>query len=476
MTPMPQGSSVSRWQIIFMMVFCMAVPGRAFAHGVETGFVLLLPTGYYMAGASLSVALTFVLLAVLSGQWVNILYGHTLESRGIAAPSGVWPASLAFILLLVMLLAGVMGTRDPLLNPLPAFVWTVFWVCFTLMLGVVGPLWRVVNPWRAPVFVCVRLLGLKPHFQLPTRIGYGVACLQFYAFAWFEIVDLAPSDPSRLAVAVSLYWLFNFLGMLLVGQAEWTERAEPFSIFFRLVARLAPLDWSRTHDGLLHLRLGFPGWNLVDAPPLPASGVAFILLTLSAVSFDGLSRSFIWLSVIGINPLEYPGRSAVLVSSSIGILLMFLAMWIVYCGSVYLGCRLARQGRPDVVAGRLIYSIIPISLAFQFSHYLTSVLVELQNFARAISDPFARGLDIFGTIDLHVTASFLNVFHLVQLIFNIQTMAIVAGHGLAVVLAHAILSGVAGRRRSTTGLELPFAALMVVYTAFGLWLLSTPRI
>ena len=60
-------------------------------------------------------------------------------------------------------------------------------------------------------------------------------------FAWFELVYPAPDDPERLAFAVGGYWLFAFAGMLLFGEEAWTERAEPFSIFFRLVAGLSPL-------------------------------------------------------------------------------------------------------------------------------------------------------------------------------------------------------------------------------------------
>lgn len=459
-----------------MLCLGMLPADMAFAHGVEGGFVLLLPTGYYMLGAALSVAVTFLLLSLRPGHLPGTLYGRVLTSPAFRVPSGLWPATLGSVVLALMVLAGLFGSRDPLQNPLPAFVWTLFWVCFTLLQGLLGPLWRILNPWRAPVFLIERLTGQKPRVRLPARIGYGIAILQFYGFAWFELVDIAPSDPQRLAMAVGFYWLFNLTGMVLVGETDWRMRAEPFSIFFSLIGRLAPIDWQRSSDGKLRVRFGFPGWNLVHQAPLPASGIAFILLTLSAVSFDGLSRSFIWLSAIGINPLAYPGRSAVVLSSSLGILVIFLIMAALYTGSIWLGCRLAGEARVALVAGRLVYSIIPISLAFQFSHYLTSVLVEGQNFLRAISDPFARGVDLFGTAHLHVTASFLNVFHLVALIFNIQTLVIVVAHALAVVMAHGMLSALPDAPKRAFRLELPFAALMVAYTAFGLWLLSIPRI
>ena len=50
-----------------------------------------------------------------------------------------------------------------------------------------------------------------------------------------------------------------------------------------------------------------PGAGLLALPPLPLSGVLFVLLTLSSITFDGFANTFFWLSRVGINPLDYPG-------------------------------------------------------------------------------------------------------------------------------------------------------------------------
>ena len=52
---------------------------------------------------------------------------------------------------------------------------------------------------------------------------------------------------------------------------------------------------------------------------LGAAGLAFVTLLMAAVSFDGLAESFWWLARIGINPLEFPGRSAVMLANSLGL-------------------------------------------------------------------------------------------------------------------------------------------------------------
>ena len=37
----------------------------------------------------------------------------------------------------------------------------------------------------------------------------------------------------------------------------------------------------------------------------------FILALLGTGSFDGFNETFVWLDLIGVNPLAFPGRSAV---------------------------------------------------------------------------------------------------------------------------------------------------------------------
>ena len=56
-----------------------------------------------------------------------------------------------------------------------------------------------------------------------------------------------------------------------------------------------------------------------------------------------------------------------------------------------------------------------------------------------------------------------------------QAGAVVTGHVIALLLAHALAMRAGdGRRRAVLG-QVPLALFMVAYTVFGLWLLATPR-
>src|SRR5690606_5662102 len=107
---------------------------------------------------------------------------------------------------------------------------------------------------------------------------------------------------------VTVYWLFSFCGMILFGYEVWTERMEFLSVFMRMIAQISPFAAKPLGNGNA-IFIGWPGSKLIKARPLPLSGVAFLLLALSSVSFDGLMHTFTWNAFIGINPLEFPGRS-----------------------------------------------------------------------------------------------------------------------------------------------------------------------
>lgn len=148
-----------------------------------------------------------------------------------------------------------------------------------------------------------------------------------------------------------------------------------------------------------------------------------VLLILSAVSFDGLSNTFWWLSLAGINPLEFPGRTAVMGLNTLG---------------------------------------------------LTDLLVNGQYAALVLNDPLGRGWNLIGLRDFHVTQSLLNTAGGALAIFSIQTAATVTGHMLSVAVAHRLVIGMERGARLVP--ELPLAFLMVACTAFGPWLLSAPAI
>ncbi len=456
----------------------------AFAHGAERGLVMLLPTGFYQIGGALAVTASFLALTVVPDRWFRRAEDARIELFPTVTVPRIVTSLLAALLLLVLVVAGFAATADPLTNPLPLMVWTFWWVGFTLLQAVFGNLWAWCNPWSGPLAVLRRLtgirLGAEPLFGVAAGRGYGPAIVLFYLFAWYELVSLSPEDPAGLAMVVSVYWGFTLLMMVLFGEAAWAARGEPFSVFFRMIGMLAPvIAVPAESEGRARIALTWPGQRCLAADPMPLTGILFILLTLGAASFDGFSKTFTWLGFLGVNPLEYPGRSAVIAANSLGLLAAPLVLSLLFFTAVAGGALLAgeRSGtRILALSGHLVYSIIPISIAFHGAHYLTAALVNGQYLWVALSDPFALGWNLFGTADWHVTASFLSNIDGVTMIWIVQTLIIVSGHVVGIVLAHMIALRYFSSPMRAAVSQGGLAVVMVSYTVFGLWLLSTPAV
>ena len=251
------------------------------AHSAERGLIMLLPTGYYIVGGAIAVALSFFVLAGISRRRIESIIGFHKTLFSIPRIPVVFTSTLSFLLLSILVFIGLEGSRDPLENLLPLTIWTFWWIGFTLLQFVVGDLWKFVNPWTGPLHCLGKTSIFRHHpFTLPERIGFSPAILQFFGFAWFELVDIAPEDPSRLACMIITYWLFNFVALVLYGN-EWLQRGEPFSIFFRLVGLCAPFQRKQIiNQGIrkTQINLTWPGQGLINHPTLPFSGVLFVLL------------------------------------------------------------------------------------------------------------------------------------------------------------------------------------------------------
>ncbi len=448
-------------------------PTAAFAHASDRGHVLLLPTGHYLIGGALAVAASFVILLAVNPSLLVRLSSARFP-LGKIAEGWRLPLSLAsFVFFAVLVAAGFLGSRDPLSNPLPLVVWTLLWVGLTLLQGLFGNLWAWINPWYGPCRIASALLGRtpdKPFTQLPAWLSLWPAVLLLLAFAWFELIYPAPDDPARLAWASGLYWLFSFVMMMVFGYRDWSSRGEFLSVFFGMIARFGLLE---NEAGRLSACL--PAAKLAGAAALPLSGALLVLFALASVSFDGLSKTFFYFSLNGLNPLEFPGRTALMTTNSIGLLVACALLSSVFLVCVFLGERLAGSRQSFVLAaGTMVWSIVPIALAYHFSHYLAALLVNAQYALVALSDPFSLGWDLLGTANMPVMAAIAAGSDAAWTIWNAQAAAIVGGHVLAVLAAHLLAFRLHGSARAASLSQLPLTLLMIAYTVFGLWLLSTP--
>ena len=163
------------------------------------------------------------------------------------------------------------------------------------------------GPARPPP--CRRRLGRTGAVGL-ARLGPGPPSLGLLAFAWFEIVSLAPDDPAVLARAALAYWLVILAARRARGPGLARAAARPSPSSSASSPASPRSGASRRRPRAAD---GRPARRPDRSPcrPLDPGAAAFVALILATVSFDGLHDTFWWLARLGVNPLEFPGRSAV---------------------------------------------------------------------------------------------------------------------------------------------------------------------
>ena len=451
--------------IIFAVKIIALTPGVAAAHVAEQGFVLLLPTGAWSAAGVAVVVLTVLALIFLPERFIRRMFAPRSFETPDAGRLRQASSLASTLVLAVLLLIGLDGPRNPLSNLMPLGLWTVFWIGLVTIAGFAGDLWRWINPWMG----LYRLIGPdRPLARLPSRLGQWPAVAIMTGFFAFLLADIAPDDPARLAYLIGGYWLLTFVALVVFGEA-WLRQGEAASALFELFGDLSALRL-KGQGGI-----GAPGWRLLTRPASLSAGV-FALVLLGAGSFDGVNETFWWLAQIGVNPLEFPGRSAIVAPTLVGLAASILTLIGVFALIVWLGLLLIGEGAEFGRAfAMLALSLLPIAFGYHVAHYLTAFLVSGQYVIAAVSDPWATGADLLGIAPFYVTTGFFNHMDSVRVIWLTQAGAVVIGHIWSVLLAHRIALDLFPGGRKAALMTAPLSAFMIGYTFLGLWLLAAPR-
>ena len=439
----------------------MLLPGAAFACALPPSVILTLPTGHYIAGAAVTVAVT-ALMGAMADRLPRMAAVEVLDRR-VFVPVSL-SSYLSFLCFYGLVLVGIFGARDPMHNLMTLVFWTGVWIVLPIGSVLFGNLWRSINPWTAPVRMARLLLGRSGSAGL-SRFGHWPAVVLYAGFAWFQIVSLSPDDPYELALLAAAYWLLIFTLAVAEGE-DWLEQGEFLTVFMGYLAKVAPF-WLEIRGNRAHLIRGWPGTQILAMPPMSSSAMAFITLTLAAFTFDGLAETFWWQAIIGENPLEPTGRSAVMVENTLGL----IAVWVLTVATIWAVVRAGQIiGGKRFAPGPVMLSFLAIAAGYHAAHYFVTLLTVGQYTLAALNDPLFRGDELLGLPPFYVSFGFLTDARIMPLIYAVQFAAILGAHILAVLLA---LRLVGPETRATA--HLPMTALMVGYTVLGLWLLSTAR-
>jgi hypothetical protein len=438
------------------------------AHGIVQRANLPIPEWLFAWAAAMVLLVSFVALALL---WPEPkltrdrfrplpgLLGRVLGSRALEAVCG----AIGVTLLALIVVAGLTGTESPLNNIAPTFIFITFWVGLAFASALFGNPFAAFSPWRAigraTGWLASRGRGVRPiaHRPYPARLGRWPAAVGIFGFTWIELVSGWSEDPRMLAVVVLGYTAITLGGQAVFGVETWTRRGESFAVYFDLFSRIAPFE---RRDGVVGVRPPLAGLPNLD---VVAGTVAFILVTIGTVTFDGLSAGQLWADLAGSNPSKLVNTVGLLV----GVALV--------SGFYALGVAGARSVGGDLDSAKLrrrfVHSLVPIALVYVAAHYLTLLVFEGQQIGYLASDPLGEGWDLFGTASAGVDYGSLSQ----NQAWYLQVGFVVLGHVAALILAHdRALSLYRGSRLAVRS-QYWMLAVMVGFTTLALWLLAAPQ-
>src|SRR5260370_203450 len=259
--------------------------------------------------------------------------------------------------------------------------------------------------------------------------------------------------------------------MFLFGRECWLERGEVFTAVFGTFARFAPIEIRTGARRGIWLRPF--GAGLIEGGSVSTSMMAFVLLLLSSVLYDGALGTPEWgrLEVVIVAQLSALGDFKLMAIRTAGL----FAFWLVFCGA-YVGVSaimsaVAQQRlAPLEFARSFAFTLVPIAIGYHFAHYFTFLLIQGQYIIPLASDPFGFGWNLFGTAGYRADIAIVDA----RFAWLTAVAAILIGHIAAVYLAHVKAMQILDTRRAALRSQVPLTALMVVYTFVSLSILAEP--
>src|SRR5262249_55206451 len=144
---------------------------------------------------------------------------------------------------------------------------------------------------------------------------------------------------------------------------------------------------------------------------------------------------------------------------------LFLALYLACCWSMGRASGVHRPVRE--VAKVFIYTLVPIAVAYHIAHYLPFFLIQGQYLIPLLSDPCGFGWNLLGTAGYRPRLDLVGA----RFAWYTAVLAIVAGHVLAVYLAHRLALRTWPAPRLARRSQYPMVGVMLGYTMVSLWLL-----
>jgi hypothetical protein len=458
-----------------LALVALACPASADAHGIVGKADLPIPVWLFSWTAAIVLVISFV---ALSTMWTRPQLQQQRLRRLFRLPRVLeWLASaLGVGLFALVLYSGFDGAQVAQANFSVTFIYVVFWVGLPLVSVLVGDVFHALSPWRTCARVCAALVRLArggrpvhPPLRYPRWLGLWPASAGIVGFAWLELIYVEKDRPSILAALSLGYFAAMLLGMALFGIEEWCSQADGFSVYFNLLSKLSALV--RGKDGVVYSRRLLSG---VTGLEIRAGTVAFICIQIGTTTFDGFSNGGIWRnnepSLQGLfEDLGFHPTPAQELAYSLGMVFCLLLISAVYRVGIYGVGKVSERYDRHTLTRTFAHTLVPIAFAYVLAHYFSLLLWQSQAMVYLASDPLGNGANIFATSNFQID------YHIISYaaIWYVQVAALLSGHVGGLALAHDRALVLYKDPEEAVRSQYWMLAVMVAFTSFGLWLLSS---
>ncbi len=455
-------------------VVMLALPASAAAHGIVGKADLPIPVWLFSWAAAIVLVVSFVALSTL-WQRPQLQEEHARRLFPIAPPVEWIACAFGLGVFAVVIYSGFEGSQVATVNFAVDFIYVNFWVGMPIASVLFGNLFRALSPWRSFARLVAALTRRfapgrgGPPLRYPRRLGLWPAAAGIVGFAWLELVYVERDSPSVLASLSLAYFALMLLGMALFGIDEWSERGDGLGVYFGLLSRISALV--RKSDHAVYLRRPLSG---LPGLPVGPGTVAFICTLIGTTTFDGFSNGGIWRnnepSLQSVfSDLGLHATPALELTGSVGLVLCILLIAAVYRIGI-IGVRsVSDRYDSHTLIDAFAHTLVPIGFAYVLAHYFSLFLWNGQAIIYLASDPLGNGANLFGTsgyqIDYHVI-SYAGIWY-------VQVAALLSGHVAGLMLAHDRALVLYSDQEEAVRSQYWMLAVMVAFTSFGLWLLSS---
>ncbi len=472
----------------------LVFPVGAFAHGIVGKADLPIPVWLFSWAAAIVLVVSFVGLSAL---WRSPRLQTPSLHRLLRFPSGLerLAGAVGLALFVVVLYSGFVGTQESTANFSVTFIYVIFWVGLPVLSVLFGDVFRAFSPWRTVARMIAALVGRvrqmsRPEggsfssppstapkdapgslFGYPRWLGVWPAVATLVGFGWLELVYVSPDRdrPSLLAGLAVGYFVVMVLGMLLFGVERWGDRADGFGVYFNLLSRMSVL--SRDDQGYLCLRRPLSG---LPGVPMRRGTVALLCVLIGTTTFDGVSNGGLWrenepsleslFADLGLHQ-----TAAQEFAYSLGLLLCICLIGAVYRLGIAGVRSVSSRYDEGELARTFAHTLVPIAFAYVLAHYFSLLIWQSQAMIYLSSDPLGNGSNLLGTSSYQINYQIISY----AAIWYVQVGALVTGHVGGLVLAHDRALVLYRDPREAIRSQYWMLAVMVAFTSFGLWLLSS---